>query len=272
MIKLFQELFHYRELLVVLAWKNVIVRYKQAYLGLAWSVLKPVMLMLVFTVVRLFVGIDSGPIPYPVLTYAALIPWIFFQEATSEGVISVVGNAMLVRKIYFPREIFPITAVLTKLVELFINLLVLAALMAFYGIMPGFHALWLPVLVGYIVLVSLCVSLAGAAFNVYYRDISTMLPIVLSLIMYTTPVIYPIDLVKKTLLVDKVAGPWSEELFTVFTLNPLAGIIDAFQRTILHGQQPDYGIMLPGIILTLVFLPISYRFFRKAEQNFADVI
>src|SRR3569833_1237788 len=117
MIKTMTNLVAYRELMLALAWKNITVRYKQAYLGITWAILKPLMLVLIFTLVKSFVGIDSGDIPYPVLTFAALMPWIFFQEAASEGVNSVVGNANLIRKIYFPHEIFPLTSVVTKLVE-----------------------------------------------------------------------------------------------------------------------------------------------------------
>ena len=136
MIQSISNLLRYRGLIATLAWKNIAVRYKQAYLGIAWAVFKPLMLMLIFTLVKSFVGIDSGSIPYPILTFAALMPWTFFQEAASEGVNSVVGNASLVRKIYFPREIFPLTSVITKLVELAINFLILAGLMVYYEMAP----------------------------------------------------------------------------------------------------------------------------------------
>src|SRR5687767_9611108 len=128
-----KDLIAYRALIGMLAWKTIVLRYKQAYFGVVWSVLKPVTLVLIFMLVRSFIGIDSGDIPYPLLTYCALLPWIFFQESASDGVNSVVGNANLIRKIYFPREIFPLTAVLTKMVELAISLVILAALMAWYG-------------------------------------------------------------------------------------------------------------------------------------------
>ena len=140
----------------MLAWKNIVVRYKQAYLGIAWAVLKPIMLMAIFTMVRSFIGIDSGNVPYPILTFAALMPWMLFQESASEGVSSVVGNANLIRKIYFPREVFPLTAVVTKIVEFGINLVILAALMAWYGIAPTVQVLWLPVLLLYTLLAALC--------------------------------------------------------------------------------------------------------------------
>ncbi len=272
MIQTIRNIFSYRELMAALAWKNIALRYKQAYLGIAWAILKPLMLMLIFTLVKSFVGIDSGNIPYPVLTFAALMPWTLFQEATSDGINSVVGNASLIRKIYFPREIFPFTSVLTKLVELGINFIILAGLMAYYHMVPTAYALWVPVIIAYTILVSLTVSLVGAAMNVYYRDVATALPIALSLLMYASPVIYPLALVKQKLLVHQAAGTWSDFLYRVYTLNPLAGIIDAFQRALLHGQPPDLTALWPGIVLTAIMLPISYALFKRAESYFADVI
>jgi lipopolysaccharide transport system permease protein len=272
MIKPIANLYAYRELMFILAWKNIAVRYKQAYLGIAWAVLKPLMLMLIFTLVRNFVGIDSGNIPYPILTFAALMPWTFFQEAASEGVNSVVGNAGLIRKIYFPREIFPLTSVITKLVELCINFLILAGLMVYYQMAPTVYVLWVPLIIGYTVLAALSVAMVGAAINVYYRDMATALPVLFSLLMYASPVIYPLSLVKDKLLVNQAAGEWSHALYAIYTLNPLAGIIDAFQQVVLRGLPPDLIAMLPGIILIGVLLPTSYLIFKQAESHFADVI
>lgn len=272
MIQAAKNLYAYRELMGVLAWKNITLRYKQAYMGIAWAVIKPLTLMLIFTLVKSFVGIDSGAIPYPLLTFVALVPWIFFQEATSEGVGSVVGNANLIRKIYFPREIFPLTTVVTKLVELGINMVILAGLMAYYGFMPTAAILWVPLLILYTVLASLSIALMGAALNVYYRDIASALPMLLSLMMYASPVIYPLALVKEKLLVNQAAGEWSNFLYTLYTLNPMAGIIDAFQQTILRGASPDFSALLPGMILVGVLLPISYMIFKRAEAYFADVV
>lgn len=272
MLQSAKNLYAYRELMGVLAWKNITLRYKQAYMGIAWAVIKPLTLMLIFTLVKSFVGIDSGTIPYPLLTFAALVPWIFFQEATSEGVGSVVGNANLIRKIYFPREIFPLTTVVTKLVELGINMVILAGLMVYYDFMPTAALLWVPLLVLYTVLASLSIALMGAALNVYYRDIASALPMLLSLMMYASPVIYPLALVKEKLLVNQAAGEWSNTLYTLYTLNPLAGIIDAFQQTILRGASPDINTLLPGMILVGVLLPISYLIFKRAEAYFADVV
>jgi len=272
MIKTIKNLYDYRELIAALAWKNIVVRYKQAYLGILWAVLKPFLLMLIFTLVRSFVGIDSGDTPYPILTFAALLPWIFFQESVSEGINSVTGNAALIKKIYFPREVFPLTAIVTKLVELGINFVILGVMMVYYQMAPTVHALWIPLIILYTMIVALTLSLFGAAMNVYYRDVSQALPVVLSLLMYASPVIYPLDLVKNKLVHEQAAGQWSDALYTLYTLNPLAGIIDSFQRTLLKGLPPDFDAMAPGFIATFILLPLSYLFFKRAEAWFADII
>jgi lipopolysaccharide transport system permease protein len=272
MKKLATSLYDYRELIAALAWKNIIVRYKQAYLGILWAVVKPVMLMLIFTLVKSFVGIDSGDVPYPILTFAALLPWIFFQESVSEGVNSVTSNSALIRKIYFPREIFPLTAMVTKLVELGISFLILAGLMVYYQMLPSIYSFWVPIIVLYTMIAALALSFIGAAINVYYRDVGQALPVALSLVMYASPVIYPLSLVQKKLLVEQAAGDWSNILYTIYTLNPLAGIIDAFQRVLLKGLPPDYGSLLPGVVVVLILLPLSYLYFKRAESWFADII
>ncbi|MDP1902568.1 MAG: ABC transporter permease [Rubrivivax sp.] len=272
MLRVAQNLYDYRELMFTLAWKNVTLRYKQAYLGIAWAVIKPVTLMLVFTLVRSFVGIDNGSIPYPILTFAALMPWMFFQESVADGVNSVVSNTSLIKKIYFPREIFPITSVATKLIELGINALILAALMAWYGMVPTMYVLWAPLIILYTALTALTIAFVGAAVNVYYRDVGQALPVLLNLLMYASPVIYPLELVKDKLLVQQAAGEWSGLLYAAYTMNPLAGIIDAFQRAVLRGTAPDLAALLPGTLLVAVLLPLSYSFFKRAENYFADVI
>jgi lipopolysaccharide transport system permease protein len=272
MIKIVKNLYNYRELIAALVWKNIVIRYKQSYLGILWAVLKPIMLMLIFTLVRSFVGIDTGNIPYPIMTFAALLPWVFFQESASEGVSSVTSNASLIKKIYFPREVFPITAMVTKIVELAISFGILGAMMIYYKMMPTVYSLWVPIIVFYTMMVALGISFFGAAINVYYRDMSQALPVVLSLLMYGSPVMYPLSLVHKKLIEEQAAGIWSNDLYTLYTLNPLAGIIDSFQRVMLKGLPPDFEALYPGVVLTLVILPLSYVFFKRAENWFADVI
>lgn len=272
MIGAFKDLYSYRELLFTLVWKNVVLRYKQAYLGIAWAVIKPVMLMLIFTLVRSFVGIDSGDIPYPILTFAALLPWVFFQEAASDGVTSVVNNAHLIKKIYFPREIFPLSSVITRIIDLGINLLLLFAMMAWYEVVPSIALLWIPLVMLYTVLAAMVLAMAGAAVNVFYRDIGNALPLLLSLMMYVSPIIYPLQLVKDKLLLNQAAGDWSGVLYQLYLFNPMTGIIDGFQNAVLRGTAPDLATMLPGMILVAVLIPLSYRAFRHAESHFADVI
>jgi lipopolysaccharide transport system permease protein len=272
MIAALKNVVTYRELIAALAWKNIAVRYKQAYLGIAWAVIKPLMLMAIFSLLRSIVGIDTGAVPYAVLTFAALLPWLLFQEAAAEGVRSVVANAHLIRKIYFPREVFPLTAVVTKLVEFAINYAILLAMMAYYGIFPSVQALWVPLLVLYAVLISLTIAFVGAALNVYYRDVGAAMPLILNMLMYASPVIYPLSLVQDKLLVKAAGGEWSGLLYTLYTANPLAGLIDAFQRVMLKGQPPDLHAMAPGMIVVAVALPISYLLFKRAESWFADVI
>jgi lipopolysaccharide transport system permease protein len=272
MLTIARNLYDYRGLMATLAWKNIALRYKQAYLGIAWAIIKPITLMLIFTLVKSFVGIESGDIPYPILVFAALMPWTFFQESTSEGVTSVVGNTALIKKIYFPREIFPITSVLTKLVELGINFVILGGLMVWYQMMPSVYILWVPLIIAYTILAALTIAFVGAAINVYYRDVGAALPVLLSLLMYASPVIYPLQLVKDKLLVQQAAGEWSDALYTLYTLNPLAGIIDAFQSVVLRGAPPDLNTMIPGAIMIAILLPLSYLYFKRAESYFADVI
>ena len=272
MTNIARNIFDYHELIAALAWKNIVVRYKQAYLGLLWAVLKPLMLMFIFTLVKSFVGIETGDIPYPILTFAALMPWIFFQESASEGVTSITSNTALIKKIYFPREVFPLTAMFTKLVELLIGFMILAGLMIYYKMLPTVHALWVPLIIMYTMLVALTLSFFGSALNVYYRDVAQVLPVLLSLAMYASPVIYPLSLVKTKLLEEHAAGEWSETLYTIYNINPLAGIIDSFQKCLLQGIPPDFSAVLPGFVATLILLPLSYIYFKKAEKWFADII
>ncbi|MFZ5485087.1 MAG: ABC transporter permease [Pseudomonadota bacterium] len=272
MIAIAKQLYDFRELLLVLTWKNITLRYKQSYLGIAWAILRPLMLVAIFMVVRSFIGIDSGEVPYALLTYCAMVPWVYFQDSASEGVGSVVNHANLIKKIYFPREVFPIASLMTKLLELSVGLFILGLLMLWYQWAPTWHALWVIPLLIYTMLAALSISLAGAALNVYARDMSQGIPLLLSMLMYLTPVMYPLSLVKTALLERQSAGEWSELLYTIYTLNPMTGIIDGMQSALLRGQTPDLMTLAPGMILVAVLLPLSYTFFKRAEAYFADVI
>jgi lipopolysaccharide transport system permease protein len=272
MLRVVNNLYEYRELLYVLTWKNITLRYKQSYLGPAWAVFRPLVLVAIFMVVRSFVGIDSGAVPYALLTYCAMVPWSFFQDAASDSVGSVVNHANLIKKIYFPREVFPVASLLAKLVELGIGLAILGLLMLWYQWMPTLHALWIIPLLLYTLVIALTIGLAGAAVNVYARDMSQGVPLMLGMLMYLSPVIYPLKLVRQALLENHAAGDLSEAIYFIYTLNPMAGVIDGMQRALLHGQPPDWALMLPSAALIAVLLPLSYAFFKQAEGYFADVI
>lgn len=272
MLDTFRRLHAHRELLFLLAWKTLATRYRNAYLGILWALIKPAALVLIFMVVRSFVGIETAGVPYPLLTFAAMLMWIFFQESASEGVHSIVGHAALIRKVWFPREILPLTAVLTKLVEWALNAVVLAALMAWYGFAPTAQVIWVPLLLAYASLASLAIALAGSAIHVWFRDLGKMLPVLLSLLLYASPVLYPMQLVRDALLVRQSAGSASAWLYQVYLLNPLTGLIDAFQGAVLRGTAPDPMTLLPGALLVAVGLPLSLAVFRRAEHHFADVV
>lgn len=267
-----RSLLDHRELVLALAWKNLSLRYKQAYFGVAWMVLQPLLMVAIFMLVRAFVGIDSGDTPYPVLAYAALLIWKLFQDTASDGVNSIVANAHLIRKVYFPREVFPLTAAATRLAEFAINFAVLLALMAWYGLWPSAQALWVPALVAYAVLAAWVIGFAGSAINVRYRDVGAALPVVLSLAMYVSPIIYPMELVRGKLLEQQAAGEWSHALFVLYCANPVAGLVDGFQRVMLMGRSPDFAVLWPGLAVTLAALLPSYWWFKRAEAEFADII
>jgi lipopolysaccharide transport system permease protein len=185
---------------------------------------------------------------------------------------SVVNHGNLIKKIYFPRELFPLASLLTKVIDLGVSLAILALMMLWYGVAPHWTLAWAPLILLYTVAASLAVSLAGSAMNVYSRDLSQALPLLLSLLMYLSPVMYPLQLVKSKLLDQHMAGDWSEPLYLLYTLNPMAGAIDAFQRVVLEGLQPDWSAMWPGMFGVAILLPLSYLFFKRAESYFADVI
>lgn len=167
---------------------------------------------------------------------------------------------------------FPLTSVVSKLLEFAINIAILACLMLYFQMAPSIYILWAPLIILYTVLLALTIAFAAAAMNVYYRDVSAALPVALSLLMYASPVIYPLSLAQKKLLVEQAAGDWSNRLYTLYTLNPLAGIIDASQWVVLKGLPPDFSALWPGLLATMILLPLSYLFFKRAEAYFADVI
>jgi len=260
------ELWEYRELLYFLTWRDIKVRYKQAVLGVAWAVLQPVLTMVVFTIVfQKLMHISYNPaivngkaIPYAIFTYTGLLPWNLFSGALSRAGTSVVGNAGLLTKVYFPRLVIPISAVLGGLVDFVIAFIVFLALMAAYHIAPTWHIVFLPLLVLLAMATALAVGLWLSALNVLYRDVGYIIPFVIQLWMFMSPVIY--------------SPTFHNPLYKlIYGLNPMAGVIVGF-RWALTGGAPPSGLLALSVVIVVVLLVTGLVYFKRMERTFADVV
>jgi len=254
-----RDLWAYRELLYFLIWRDVKVRYKQAALGILWVVLQPLLTTLILTI---FLGklarVPSDGLPYPVFVYAGLLPWTFFAAALTSAGNSLVASSHLITKIYFPRMIIPCAAVGARLVDFGIGFLNLIALMVYYGVGISRSILVLPLVVLLITLLALSVGMWAAAFNVKYRDVGVMLPVLIQLWMFASPVMYPSSIVP-------AKYGW------IYKLNPLTGILDGV-RSSLFGQRIDWTALAISTAFTIGSLVYSAYAFRRMEKNFADVV
>lgn len=247
----------HRELLYFLTLRDIRLRYKQTVIGLLWVVLQPTLTMVVFSLFfGKLAGIPSDGVPYPVFAFAGLLPWMFFSLAVTTSSNSLVGNANLITKVYFPRMIIPGAAVLAALVDLMVASLVLGGLMVVYQIPLRSSLLWLPFLVLVTAGLALGVGLGLSALNLRYRDVRLMLPFLLQLLMFSTPIIYPASL---------VPAPWR----AILQLNPLAGLIGSF-RAAIFGQPIDKGVLGSAVVLTFLLLIATLVYFRGMERRFAD--
>ena len=257
-----RDLWHYRELLYFLAWRDILVRYKQTVIGIAWSVIRPLLIMVVFTIVfsKIAKLPSEGGAPYPIMVFAALLPWQFFANAFAEAGNSLVSNASMVSKIYFPRLIVPASTVLVSLVDLFISALILAGMMIWYGYFPDMRILFLPLFVMVAFFAAMGAGLWIAALNVKYRDFRYIIPFIVQFGLYISPVGFSSSIVQ-------------EEWRLLYSLNPMVGVIDGFRWSILGG---DAVIYWPGMILSLVLVSLilitGVWYFRRTEKTFADVI
>jgi lipopolysaccharide transport system permease protein len=255
----FKELWAYRELLWMLTVRDVKVRYKQTVLGFAWAIIQPVMMMIVFSI---FFGklaqMPSDGFPYPIFVYAALLPWSFFQTAITTSANSVVGSSNLVSKVYFPRLIIPISSIGSSLVDFLVAAGVLMLLMIYYQVGWSINLLGVPVLILGVMFASLGVGTFLAALNVAYRDFRYVIPFLVQLWMFATPVVYPSSLVPEQ---------WQWVLY----LNPMAGIIDGFRSAFL-GSKFDFGALAISHVTAALFFVIGIAYFEKVERRFADII
>lgn len=256
------DLWAYRELFAILAWRDVAVRYKQTVIGIAWAVVRPFLTMVVFTVVfgRLAKLPSAGAAPYPVMVFAGMLPWFLFSTILSEASSSLISNANLIGKVYFPRLIVPSATALVALVDFAINLAILFALMLWYGYMPGWQILLLPCFVVLAMLASLGPAFFVTALNVKYRDFRYIIPFLVQFGLYVSPVGF------SSAIVPDQWRFW-------YSLNPVVGVIDGFRWCVLGGASPLY---LPGFALSLgvvaAFLWLGIAYFRRTEKGFADVI
>jgi len=254
-----RELWHYRDLLYFLTWRDISVRYKQTVLGFLWAILQPFLTMVVFAIfLGRLAGMPSDGVPYPVFSYLGLLPWTYFSGAVTRAGTSVVGNAHLLTRVYFPRVLVPLSATLSALVDFAIASLVLGGLMAWYGIVPARTAVLLLPLAALTALAATGIGMWLAALNVRYRDVQYAIPFLMQLWMFATPVVYPPGLVP----------PRRQPLFA---LNPMTGIIDAYRAAVL-GTALDWPSLGISTLSATVLAALGAWQFHRMEQSFADQV
>lgn len=256
-----RDLWRFRELFLFLSWRDILVRYKQTTIGIAWSVLRPLLTMIVFTVIfgRL-AKLPSDGVPYPIMVFAAMLPWQFFANSLSECSNSLIANANILTKVYFPRLIVPASAIIVSLVDFFISFALLAILMVWYRFIPDWRIITLPLFLGLAFLASFGFGLLFAALNVKYRDFRYVVPFIVQFGLYVSPVGFSSSVVP-------------EKWRLLYALNPMVGVIDGFRWAILGGNAQLYwpGFWLSAGLTLFVFL-IALRYFRSTERAFADII
>src|SRR5688500_12075790 len=250
-----RRLSEYRDLLVTLSIHRINVRYRQTVLGIAWAVLQPLVLMVVFALVfSRLARMPSEGVPYAIFAYAALLPWTFFSTAVVNATGSLVNHTQLITKVYFPREILPLTYIVAALFDFALGLIALAALMAWFDVAITTAVLLILPLVGLMAAWALAVSLITSAVQVRWRDIGVAMPVLVQIGMFVSPVIYPLNV---------VPDGWR----TVYFLNPMAGIIQSFRDVLLRGTRPEPTPLMFAIAVTAVVLPVAYLFFKRAEAT-----
>jgi lipopolysaccharide transport system permease protein len=254
------DLWTYRELLYFLVWRDIKVRYKQTVLGGAWAILQPFLTMVVFS---LFFGhlakVPSDGVPYPVFAYSALVPWTFFANGVTLSANSLVGNANLISKVYFPRLVIPLAAVLSGLVDFALAFVVLVGLLLFYGITPGIEVLLLPLFLLLAVITAIAAGLWLSALNVAFRDVRYAVPFLIQLWLFATPVAYPASLLHE---------PWR----TVFALNPMVGVVEGFRWALLGTTTAVGPLAAVSCLVAIALLLGGLHYFRRLERNFADTV
>jgi lipopolysaccharide transport system permease protein len=253
-------LWQYRELIYILVWRDVKVRYKQTILGASWAMFQPLATMLIFTAVFSYAGrIASDGIPYPIFLYAGLLPWFYMAQALGRSATSLVGEAPLISKVYFPRLILPLSATIAPLLDLLLASIVFLGLMMWFGVIPSWRMLTVPIFAGLAFLIALSGGVWLSAMNVKYRDVGHVIPMFIQLWMFVSPIIYPVSAVPES---------WRP----LYALNPVVSVIQGFRWALLPDFEVNFAVFVPSLaIVALVFLG-GLIYFRSMERTFADVI
>jgi lipopolysaccharide transport system permease protein len=255
-----RDLWEYRELLYFLTWRDIKVRYKQTVLGAAWAIIQPFFTMVVFS---LFFGklarVPSDNIPYPIFSYAALVPWTFFANGLSQSSTSLVASANLIKKVYFPRLVVPISSVISGAVDFVLAFVVLLGMMFYFGVVPTWNVVWLPLLLLLALVTSLGVGLWLTAMNVQFRDVRYAVPFLVQAWMFATPIAYPSSLLDE---------PWR----TLYGINPMAGVVEGFRWALLGTETAPGPIVFVSALVAVGLLISGAFYFRRMEKTFADVV
>ena len=254
------ELWQYRDLLYLFAWRDIKIRYKQTFFGVAWALLQPALLMILFT---LFLGklarVPSDGIPYAPFVYAALVPWTLFAQAMTGASNSLVEGRDLVSKVYFPRLLLPLAAIASFMLDFAISFLLLIVLMVVYSIEPTPAIIWLPLFVILALMTALAAGVWLSALNAKYRDVKYALPFLVQVWLFLSPVVYPTGLVPER---------WQ----LLYALNPMAGVVEGFRWTLLSTEAPRFGILVVSTVVVILALAVGLFYFKSAERTIADVI
>ena len=255
-----RELWEFRELLYFFAWRDIKVRYKQTVMGVLWAVIQPFLTMVIFS---LFFGrlanIPSDGLPYPVFSYTALVPWTFFANALAQASNSLVVNANMIKKIYFPRLALPIATVFAGVIDFVLSFVVLLGIMLYYGLVPTVNIIWLPFFALLALVTSIGVSLWLAAMNVQFRDVRYTIPFLTQAWLFVTPIAYPSSMLPE---------PWR----TVYGLNPMAGVVEGFRWALLGTDTAPGKIIIVSTLVAIILFISGAFYFRRMEQSFADVL
>jgi lipopolysaccharide transport system permease protein len=260
------DLWRYRELFAILAWRDVAIRYKQTVAGAAWAIVQPFLSMIIMTIIfGKVAGLPSeGSAPYAIMVFAGMLPWLFFSNSLASASQSLVGNANLISKVYFPRLIIPTSAVVVACIDFLVSFVILAAMMLFYQFAPSWRILTLPAFILLAFIAALGPGLIITALNVKYRDVRFIIPFLVQFGLYVSPVAYSSDVIRA-----KIGEGW----FMLYSLNPIVGVIDGFRWAILGGNsQIHFPSFCLSLIQSMALLAIGIWYFRKTEKTFADII